>query len=277
MPHDHQPDPVHPANLDYLDHLARESRRFAEILKDAAPTAKVPTCPDWDADDLLWHLAEVQWYWGTIAREQLQSPDGVEERKPKRPESREELEAFFDEASAELLDVLTSTPPETVIWTWAENDQTGAFIRRRQAHEALIHRLDAELTVGSRTPLDPALAADGVDEVVRVMYGGAPPWGSFTPSPGETLRLSTSDTGQTFVITLGRFVGTHPGSGKDYDQPDVRVAATDDGSPVAAEISATAADLNCWLWNRPPLGPVERSGDAAVLAVFDGMVDEGID
>jgi hypothetical protein len=59
------------ADLDYLDHLARESARFVAVLRDTAPGARVPSCPDWDADDLLWHLAEVQWNWGTIVREHI--------------------------------------------------------------------------------------------------------------------------------------------------------------------------------------------------------------
>ena len=31
----------------------------------------MPSCPDWNADDLLWHLAEVQWFWATIVRERV--------------------------------------------------------------------------------------------------------------------------------------------------------------------------------------------------------------
>ncbi|WP_238993563.1 hypothetical protein [Nocardioides caldifontis] len=64
---------------------------------------------------------------------------------------------------------------------WAE-DRTVGYIRRRQAHEALIHRLDAELTAGTVTALDPTLASDGVDEALDVMFGGCPPWGSFEPA-----------------------------------------------------------------------------------------------
>ena len=55
------------------------------------------------------------------------------------------------------------------------------FVRRRQAHEALIHRIDAELTAGRRTPVDPLLGADGVDEALRVMYGGVPGVGQVHP------------------------------------------------------------------------------------------------
>ena len=109
--------------------------------------------------------------------------------------------------------ILAATPPDTPAWTWSE-DQTVGFIRRRQAHEALIHRVDAELTAGRRTPMDPGLSADGVDEALRVMYGGVPPWGIFTPTGAGTLRLRAPDTGNTWLVTTGRFTGTDPDDAK---------------------------------------------------------------
>ena len=68
-------------DLDYLAHLASESARFAEVIRQASPAARVPSCPDWSADDLLWHLGEVQWFWGTVVREQLTGAE-AEQRKP---------------------------------------------------------------------------------------------------------------------------------------------------------------------------------------------------
>jgi hypothetical protein len=35
----------------FLDHLASDSARFRAVLADAQPGLRVPTCPDWDADD----------------------------------------------------------------------------------------------------------------------------------------------------------------------------------------------------------------------------------
>ena len=56
------------------------------------------------------------------------------------------------------------------------------FIRRRQAHEALIHRIDAELTAGDRTPMDTDLSADGVDEALHFMDAGLRSWGASSTS-----------------------------------------------------------------------------------------------
>jgi hypothetical protein len=49
-------------HTDYLHHLRADSRRFREVLAACDPAARVPGCPDWDAGDLLWHLAGVQWF-----------------------------------------------------------------------------------------------------------------------------------------------------------------------------------------------------------------------
>jgi uncharacterized protein (TIGR03083 family) len=262
-------------DLDYLSHLGRESARFAEAVQLARPDAPVPTCPEWNADDLLWHLAEVQFFWATIVADGLSGED-AEKRKPERPADRDGLLGFYQRASRALAEALAAADPDAHAWTWSD-DQTVGFIQRRQAHEALIHRVDAELAAGDRTPLDPRLAADGADEALRVMYGGLPDWGSFTPEAGRTVRLRATDTGESWLVTPGRFTGTDPGDGARFDdEPCLADAETDPGGPAAAEVSGTAADLDCWLWHRPPLGLVERSGDAAAVRALDQVLRPGI-
>lgn len=261
--------------VNYLDHLASESRRFAEALQQTSSTASVPTCPDWNADDLLWHLAEVQWFWGTIVRERITDRADVEGLEAERPPERAGVLAFYQEASAGLSDILATTSPDTEVWTWS-SDHTVSFIRRRQAHEALIHRVDAELTAADRTPMDSALSADGVDEALRVMYGGLPPWGSFAPASGKTLRVAATDTGNSWLVTLGRFTGTDPGDAKHYDEPDIQPAETDPGNEAAATVAGTAAGLDCWLWHRPTAEELQRSGSQAVLDELESIIAPGI-
>ena len=260
-------------DLDYVAHLARESDRFGEAIRAARPDEPVPSCPGWTADDLLWHLGEVQWFWAAIVRENITGPQ-AEELKPERPAGRVGLQAFYQRASRDLAEVLAASAPGTAAWTWSE-DQTVGFIRRRQAHEALIHRIDAELTAGRRTPVDPLLGADGVDEALRVMYGGLPGWGRFTPDDAKSLRLEATDTGDSWFVTLGRFTGTDPG-GTSYDEPDIHAAERDPGGPAAATVAGRAADLDCWLWHRPPVARIERSGDAEVLSGFESAIAPGI-
>ena len=266
--------------IDYLAHLARDSARFLDVLRQTPPETRVPTCPDWDADDLLWHLTEVQWFWGTIVGRRLTAHSDVEALdNGGRPSDRDGLLALFGRASGDLHHNLSTASPDTPAWTWSHEQSVG-FIRRRQAHEALIHRLDAELTAGDRTPMDADLSTDGVDEALRIMYGGAPSWGLFTPDPTQTVRVRTTDTDRSWLLTLGRFTGTDD-DGTAHDEPDLRVAASDSGASgtgelAAATVSGAAADLDCWLWHRPPVGQVERAGDSSVLERFDQTIAPGL-
>lgn len=261
-------------SLDYLAHLRDNSARFAAVLEHAPADGRVPSCPDWQTDDLLWHLAEVQWFWGTVVRDAVSDPKGIEH--PERPGDREALRAFFDDASRELHQALAATDPSEPRWTWSR-EQTAGFIRRRQAHEALIHRVDAELAADvERAPMDAELAADGVDEALRIMFGGCPPWGRIDPEPGATLRIRAHDHEASWLVTLGRFTGTSP-EGKTYDEPDIVVAERDTGEPAAATAEGTAADLDCWLWGRPTVGEVHRSGEDTIHARFQEIVSQGIE
>lgn len=257
----------------YLEHLADDSARFAAVLSRTSYEAEVPTCPGWNAADLLFHLSEVQAFWARIVGRRLTSADEVEELETARPDDDAALPALFAEWSDALQDALRSTPPDTAVWTWA-TEQTAAFCRRRQVHEALIHRLDAELTAGERTAVDPELAADGVDEVLGVMYGEPPAWGRFTADHDHVVRFAATDTGDTWSVTIGRFVGSEPGDGAEHAS-DCLDWVEDDVTPTAS-VSATAADLDCWLWRRPPVGEVTVSGSDATLARLAGVMADGV-
>lgn len=247
-------------NPNYLDALRRESARFLEVLRDVDPAAPVPSCPDWNADDLLWHLTEVQWFWASIVEGRLRTPEGL--RTPDRPVDHAGLLAAFEEQSSRLPAVLGAADPADEVYTWAA-DRTVGFIRRRQAHEALIHRLDAELTVGRVTELDPALAADGVHEALDVMLGGCPPWGSFTAT-GPSFEVVTTDVRLVVPVVLGRFTGTDPEDGTSYDdEDDMSVRAADPSAAPAARVSGRAEDLDAWLWHRRDGSGLTVEGDRA--------------
>ncbi len=260
---------------DYLDHLARESARFATVLRAAPAEARVPTCPDWDATDLWRHLARVQWFWGTIVAQGLTTGAEVDQLERRDADAVGDVPAWFDEVSARLHEVLAAADPATAAWTWAD-EQTVGFIRRRQAHEALIHRVDAELTAAARTPLPADLSADGVDEVLRVMKSYTAPWATVTATPGATVRVRAVDTGHTWWVSVARFVGVDA-EGTEYDEPTFEVAAHDEGRPTAAEVSGDAADLDCWLWNRPPLGEIQRAGAPEALDAFEVVRADAVD
>ncbi len=260
----------------YLSHLDLESRRFAELLAGVDPAMPVPTCPDWTAADLVWHLTEVQWFWGSIASGPILDAKEVERAdadKPVRPQDYHELLALFGTSRERLATAIADGPDDTPLWSWAA-EQTLGFTRRRQAHEALIHRVDAELTAGIPVqPLDPALAADGVDEVLTVMWGDVPEWANFAPSD-HVIALETLDTGHAWLVRVGRFTGTSPNSGRSYDEPASEMLAVGAAEPVA-KVTGSASDLDQWLWNRGNLG-IARSGSDTALDDLAVLIAAGV-
>ncbi|MGH8945533.1 MAG: maleylpyruvate isomerase family mycothiol-dependent enzyme [Acidimicrobiia bacterium] len=233
-----------PHHLDYAAVIERESTRFLDCLGRVVPEAAVPACPGWSAADLLWHLAEVQHFWGTIVRNRLQDPEQVKPRE--RPGPFLELLELFRASSRGLLNALGTAEREEDVWTWSD-DHTVGFVLRRQAHEALIHRVDAELVSDEVTPADPDLALDGIDELLRVMLGGMPAWGSFQPD-GLVVGVEATDAPGRWTLRLGRFQGTSPNSGKTYDFDAAEVGNGPEGTH--ALLGGEAWLLDRWLWGR---------------------------
>jgi uncharacterized protein (TIGR03083 family) len=258
----------------YRSHLRSESLRFREVVASCDPSARVPACPDWNAADLLWHLATVQRWWAEVLAARPVRPEEVD---PPRPETYDGLLAVFDEWSASLSAVLESADPHDEAWNWSD-DHTVGFILRRQAHEALVHRVDAEQAAGVASELDASLASDGVHECLDVMFGGCPPWGSW--APGEsTARVDVTDTGESFWLRFGTFSGTDPDSGTSYaGEEDFHVVDAPDDEDVEPDVvvDGPAAALDLWLWHRGDDADVSVAGDQAVHARFLAVVDNPI-
>ncbi|MGH8911666.1 MAG: maleylpyruvate isomerase family mycothiol-dependent enzyme [Acidimicrobiia bacterium] len=248
--------------MDFVSHIRSDSDLFRDRLAGVDPEASVPCCPEWAATDLAWHLTEVQWFWGTIVAERLTDSDSAEESKPDRPAGHSEVLAMFDIASARLTDALATTADDEPVWTWYPPDQSVGFIRRRQAHEALIHRADAQLTTGSVPALDPAMAEDGVDEMLHVMIGGVPDWAHFEPD-GLSMRIHATDVGRRWGLAFGHMTGTSPTTGNTYDLEAVTVGL--DATEAQAGIEGTAEALDLWLWGRGPVEDLTVAGDTRLV------------
>jgi hypothetical protein len=110
-----------------------------------------------------------------------------------------------------------------------------------------------------------------------VLYAGCPPWGRLDPEPGSTQGVRTTDTGHSWLVTLATFSGTAP-DGRTYAaEPDIVVADEDTSEDAAATIEGAAADLDCWLWGRPTVGALRRTGEESVHARFQEIVAQGVD
>ena len=260
-------------NVDFIAAIERESHRFGACLESADPNASVPTCPEWTAADLLWHLGEVQLFWANIVRGRLTAPDTAKVDASIRPTAFAGLLEFYARASVELIDSLAACDPSTPMWTWCDNDQTAGFVARRQAHEALIHRLDAELVIGQPTPIDPLLATDGVDEALTIMFGEAPLWAAITPS-GATGLVTATDVGRTWGIEIVQLVGTSPHTGTSFDEGALGLI----DPPISPSFTLTAdsSTLDAWLWSRPTATELFLDGSADSIEQFMTIIGGGL-
>lgn len=251
----------------YLQHIRDESARFRQAISGCEPATQVPSCPDWRAADLLWHLGgDVQDFWGHVVEHRPAPPDGYS--APERPQTFADLLASFDRAHARLVAALEAADPADPAWTWSQ-EQTVGFVYRRQAHEALIHRVDAELAAGvPLSPIDLPLATDGVVETLDVMYGGCPPWGTFAPLP-HYVRLDLTDADTSVWVQLGLFSGTDPADDTTYtDEGDISVVDEPDGLEPDATVKGTAADIDLWLWRRSDDSGIRVTGDRRIYDRF---------
>ena len=225
-------------------------RSDGRLLADAARRdleADVPPCPGWRVRDVVTHTAEV--YEHKLACIELRAaPDPW---PPPWPADRDPL-AWFADAHARLLDVLSSTDPATPAYTWWPPDQTVGFWVRRMAQETAVHRVDAQSAFGAITPVDTDLAVDGVDEVLTLFLAG-----DWSDAPvdrvGSGERIAVTAGAQSWLVTL---------------QPRAVEVSRPDGTAVDATLSGAPSDVLLWLWGRAADDTVDRGGDASAIRLL---------
>ncbi|MFG3342118.1 maleylpyruvate isomerase family mycothiol-dependent enzyme [Glycomyces sp. NPDC048151] len=236
-------------------HLLADAARLQSACA-AAGHAKVPTCPDWTAADLLDHVT------GTYdhkiqSMRRLRDPGG--DYRIARPGTPGEQYAA---ALADLVAEFDERGPDSLAYTWYGPDQTVGFWIRRMAHETLVHRADAELAAGRPlSPVDPALALDGVDEMLQVMLA----WGSrayrdqvapfLGGAEGLAVALDTGDRAWTVRVASGAILA-EPGVAAD----------------AQALVRGTAGEVLLWLWRRAGADALDVEGDLAKAAALHGLI-----
>lgn len=261
--------------MDFLSVIDAESARFLDAVRRADPAAQVPTCAEWTAADLFWHLTEVHAFWAGILRTGAvtdEETEAVEAAAPARPEDADELTRLFAEQTAQLLVELARRQDEEPAWFWLATAKTVGSTRRMQAHEATMHRIDAELVAGlPSAPIAPELAADGIAHAVEVMWAwwGTLPGFEFVPV-ADAVELVATDLDHRIRVQAGRWRGVGA-SGKSYDEPGV--VLTD--RATAAELRGPAEELYRWLWGRGD-EPLTSSGDPAALNALRAARNQGM-
>jgi uncharacterized protein (TIGR03083 family) len=241
--------------MDYLPSIRQDSNLFYDTALAADPTGGVPCCPDWKVADLVWHLGEVHWFWGTDIEQRATDWESVEKGKPSRPGTYPETIAWGRSQLDRLLHVLESTPDDVTVWTWAphESAHNVAFIRRHQAQEAAVHRWDMQSAAssGAPAPIDAEVASDAIDEFLTVSL----PFGVNPSKPlsGSVHLHCTDVAGEWFIERDGRVDRAH---------------AVGD-----VALRGTASDLLLALYDRIPVDALDVTGRESLARHLVERVD----
>ena len=233
-------------NSDYLGALRRDGQAFATAVTAVDLNARVPSCPDWNVADLLWHLGEVLYFWRCIVEQRATSYEQVValERMPDA-----ELVGNYTVQLQRLLEVLGAADPATPVWTWSDQNDV-AFVVRRMAQETAVHVWDARQAAGFVEPIDAELASDGIDEFLFHFADTRPAAASIV---GGSVHIHCTDIGGEWTLM--------PGS-------DGSLAVTREHAKGDCALRGAASDLLLVLWRRVGLDSVDVVGDQGVAARF---------
>jgi uncharacterized protein (TIGR03083 family) len=240
-----------------MEAVVEEGDRFGVLAQevDAGLTpaaglhAPVPWVPEWTVRDLVGHLGAVHRWATAIVRA------GSTDRPAAPPQPPDDgLLDWYGAGLTDLVHTLRDTPPDAPAWHMSPAaERTAASWVRRQAHELVVHRMDLEVAACLPvTEVDPELAEDGADEVLRVVV---PRWAHTEPLVTATAAVvvRSTDTGRVWTVRVTR--------------GDVVVHDGDAGA-VDARLEAPAEDLLLRLWGRP--ADVTVTGDPAAESLLRG-------
>lgn len=177
----------------HLHVLADENQRFVDAARSSGWTSEVPACPGWNAAELVFHMCKVQSMFHGMLTTGAETPKDLP--RLERPENNEALADLFASGATRLEHLLENTADDASVWTFA-GPQPAAWVKRRMAHEVLIHRFDAEIAGGAISQVDEVVAADGIDEKFSVFL----PWFGDKISLAGTLHVHCTDADGEWML-----------------------------------------------------------------------------
>ncbi len=235
----------------FVEALRRDGALLADAAGGAGLDAGVPTCPDWRVRDLVRHTGAVHRWATRHVAEALPSYAAFEPFEEVAPGDGDLLD-WYREGHRLLVDALAGAPADLECWSFLPASSPLEFWARRQAHETAVHRVDAQAALGlPPSPVDPAFAADGVDELLGGFH--ARRGSKVRTERPRTLRVRAEDVPGDWLVHLS-------------SEPP-RVERTEGGA-ADCEVRGAAADLYLALWNRGSYDRLSVTGDSALLELW---------
>lgn len=237
-------------SLDYLASLQSDAGRLSDALA-TNPDGAIPWCGTWTVKDCAQHVGGVYHVVSQVIAGRPSVTFAAYNDLNPPAATDPSLGDWVREGAAAVVEQLAKADPAEACWSWSRPDQHAGFWRRRMAQESVIHRWDSERAAGRPIgPIDPELAADGIDEFLGVFV---PMTRNVKKAPGggESVHLHCTDTAGEWLVAF-------PGEAtqdlrREHAKGDVAFRGPAEG-------------LLLFLWGRLPAAAagVEVVGDQAI-------------
>jgi len=157
--------PNHLSPDDYLAAVLADADRIAAACDVGPPSSTVAACPGWSLVDLVTHVGAVH-RWATEAITTGDKPAGRLDATPGDGDPA----TWLREGAGALVDALDAVDPAAPAWHIFPGPKQQWFWFRRMAVETMLHRVDAEVAIGSTSTLRTDLAIVGLHEVFTSGY-----------------------------------------------------------------------------------------------------------
>src|SRR6188768_3342756 len=127
----------------FLESLRRDGSRIAEVVAAAELSTAVPSCPGWNVADLATHMGFIhRWVIEAVTTRERPRNENIEPAPGGADAAT--LGSWLQRGVDTLVHELSDLDPDAPTWHPFDAPQVAGLWPRRQAHETMIHRWDAE-------------------------------------------------------------------------------------------------------------------------------------
>jgi uncharacterized protein (TIGR03083 family) len=232
--------------IDYRQTIIDQTAAMVATVRTHSNELRVPGCPDWNLRELAIHMGQVQ-RWATAI---IAAPEAPASYTPHPDHDGSDPGDYLANGVDALVGALDDADMDAPTWTFVGVPQTKSFWLRRQAIEVAAHRWDADDAAGSAGALPADLAADSIDEHLRLMMP-------------RIVRRTKADIGGLIGDVHVHCTDTEGEWTFDVHEGALRISSGHAKATTA--VRGPASDVALFLFNRVPVDRVEVFGDHSLL------------